>query len=245
MPETQLDLQPDRPDPLSAARLRYEGEAGRLYHDAKFAVPTEAYSWVARARAGKLARHVSEADIVVEFGVGMGWNLAALHCRERIGIDLGKHLAPTLRAHGITFIDRSEALADGSATVAVCHHVLEHVPHPADTLVELRRILAPGGRLLLFVPYEAERRYRRYVVDEPNHHLYAWNAQTLGNLVADCGFAVISAGIARYGYDRVASVWAHRLGLGEPGFHALQRSAQFIRPAWEVRIVASAPGEQA
>jgi len=230
------------PEPSLAIRGHYVGEAGRAYHARRFAIPDAAYDWVARSRARKIAPQVSAASTVVEFGVGHGWNLAALDCRARIGFDVGAHVAPIVREHGIAFVERPEELHDGSADVLICHHVLEHVPDPAETLAELRRILSPAGRLLLFVPYETERRFRRYTDDEPDHHLFSWTPQSLGNLVHDCGFSVHSAGLGDFGYDRIAAAWACRLHLGERGFQLLRRLALAVRPVREVRIVASKQG---
>ena len=226
-------------NPSLAVRERYVGEAGRSYHERRFAIPDAAYDWVARSRSRKIAPQVSAANTVVEFGVGHGWNLAALECHARIGFDVGAHVAPIVRDHGIAFVERAEELRSGSADVLICHHVLEHVPEPAETLAELRRILSPAGRLLLFVPYETERRFRRYTTDEPDHHLFSWTPQSLGNLVHDCGFTVTSAGLGEFGYDRIAAVWAHRLHLGELGFRLLRRLALTVRPSREVRIVAT------
>jgi hypothetical protein len=91
---------------------------------------------------------------------------------------------------------------------------------------------------LLFVPYERERRYRSYHPGESNHHLYSWNVQTLGNLIEDMGFKVMTAGIQKFGYDRFAAVLADRLGLGESGFRLIRISLHLLRPAFEVRIAA-------
>jgi SAM-dependent methyltransferase len=44
-------------------------------------------------------------------------------------------------------------LADGSLAGAISIAVLEHVPDPAVHLAEIRRVLAPGGRLLCYVPF--------------------------------------------------------------------------------------------
>ena len=71
-----------------------------------------------------------------------------------------------------------------------------------------RRLLRPGGKLLLFVPFERERRYRIYRPDEPNHHLYSWNVQTLGNLMTELGFELLDGKVACFGYDRIAAVIA-------------------------------------
>lgn len=43
-------------------------------------------------------------------------------------------------------------LPDRCVDVILCSHVLEHVPDTDAALVELRRVLAPGGHLLLQVP---------------------------------------------------------------------------------------------
>ena len=71
----------------SDARRHYEGDAGKRYHETKRAIPPAAYPWVARLRAEKLTPFVRETDTVFEFGVGFGWNLAALRCQRKIGFD--------------------------------------------------------------------------------------------------------------------------------------------------------------
>jgi hypothetical protein len=93
----------------------------------------------------------------------------------------------------------------------------------------------------LAVPFETERRLRRYRPKEPNHHLFSWNPQTLGNLVADSGFVIQDARLRVYGYDRWAARWAVRLRLGERGFRTLRWWLRFLRPLREVVVVARVP----
>jgi hypothetical protein len=59
-----------------------------------------------------------------------------------------------LRAHaGNLRLDlQAIDLPDASVDVILCAHVLEHVPDTDKALAELRRIIAPGGHLLLQVP---------------------------------------------------------------------------------------------
>lgn len=43
-------------------------------------------------------------------------------------------------------------LADGAADLAVCQHVLMHMPDPAAMLREMVRVVRPGGRVVAFEP---------------------------------------------------------------------------------------------
>lgn len=48
--------------------------------------------------------------------------------------------------------DEGLPLPDSSVDIAICSHVLEHLPRPEFTLGEIVRILRPGGMLLVGVP---------------------------------------------------------------------------------------------
>ncbi len=219
-------------------KQRYSGEGGKAYHESKRSVPDSAYQWIAKLRAEKINPHISETDTVFGYGVGTGWNLAELKCKRRLGFDISEHLEPIVQSHGIEFVKNIEDVADASIDVVICHHVLEHTGNPSEILKQTRRILRPNGKFLLFVPFEKERRYRHYNPDEPNHHLYSWNVQTLGNLVRDMGFTIARGRIQEFGYDRFASVWAVRLGWGQAGFRLIRRAIHLIKPASEVYIIA-------
>ena len=49
--------------------------------------------------------------------------------------------------------DGSLPFADGAFDVVVCLHVLEHVPDTQRLMSEARRVLAPGGRIAIAVPF--------------------------------------------------------------------------------------------
>ncbi len=48
---------------------------------------------------------------------------------------------------------------DGWFDLIVCNHVLEHVPNDATAVRELFRVLVPGGRAILQVPYSPVRNH--------------------------------------------------------------------------------------
>ncbi len=221
-----------------AARL-YQGSSGQAYHEDKRALRPECLPWLLALRAAKLQPHVQAGDVVFELGVGAGWNLGRLHCARRIGCDTSGFLAERVRALGIEFVGDLAAVPDATAHVAICHHALEHFLEPAEALRQMARVLKPGGKLILHVPWERERRYASYQPDEPNHHLYDWNAQNLGNLVTVLGYRIESVGIRRYGYDRLAANFAFRLRVGKKGFRAIRACLIALRPLREVELIAS------
>ncbi len=221
---------------------RYQGASGQAYHRAKRAIPEEAFPWIARLRAEKLAAYVEPDHTVLEYGVGLGWNLVELTCARKVGLDVGEFLEREVRRHGIEFVTNPESLPDEAFDVVVCHHTLEHVANPPAVLATIRRVLRREGRLLLFVPFEKESRYRRFDPAEPNHHLYSWNVQTLGNLVADAGFVIEDAGIAAFGQERFAALMSLRLRLGEAGFRGLRWLANTLKNEKEVRLRAIRAG---
>src|SRR5208282_2781389 len=99
-------------------------------------------------------------------------------------------------------------------------------------------LLKPAGRLLLYVPLERQRGGGQFRRDEPNHHLYSWNVQTLGNLVEESGFNVTEDGLGEFGYSRFAAAWAVKLRVGERGFRCLRRILHVLQPLYEVRLIA-------
>ena len=243
-------------------RQQYTGEAGHRYHDREKERPPRfrkehmgfgnpfapiketsevSFPWIGRPRARKIAPYVTDASVVLEYGVGTGWNLSQLNCRRRIGYDLSEHLEPLLKRSGIEFVKTIDAVADESIDAVICHHVLEHTAHPPETLKEIWRPLREGGSLLLFVPHETGMGFRRFDPDDPNQHLYSWSVQSLGNLVTGLGYTVTTARVQRFGYDRFAAVWANRLRIGEWGFRLIRGMIHLIRPGSEVFILGVKP----
>jgi SAM-dependent methyltransferase len=87
------------------------------------------------------------AATLVDLGCGaMPYRpLFAPRVRRYIGVDLPRN--PWADLH--TAPDGGVPLADGSADLVFSSQVLEHVESPAAYLAECRRILRPGGRLVL------------------------------------------------------------------------------------------------
>jgi SAM-dependent methyltransferase len=75
-------------------------------------------------------------------------------------------------------------LPDGSVDVVLLTQVLEHVPDPARVLVELARVLTPGGTLYLTAPLVWE-------LHELPHDYFRYTAPGLTYLLGEAGFTDI------------------------------------------------------
>jgi SAM-dependent methyltransferase len=210
------------------------------YHFDKLTMPDAAYAMVSRSRAQKMQPYIGRADKVFEFGVGSGLNLASLTCGVRRGFDVNQSSTDVASRSQVEIVNSLEASV-GAYDVVICHHVLEHLLAPAECLVNLRRLLRPGGTLLLFVPYEEQRRYRKHIASDRNYHFYSWTPHTLANLVIESGFNLQFAKLGIFGYDRFSARLAANLRLGDVGFRFLRGCAHFVRREREVRIVATCP----
>jgi SAM-dependent methyltransferase len=196
------------------------------------------FDWIARIQAKKMSPYIRAGDIVFEYGVGSGLNLAGLQCVRKIGFDQSDSVAAALEDHSIEFCRDITVLPNEFADVALCHHRLQSVLSPVDILREIRRLLNRSGRLLLFEPYSYDCRFSSHpACSDPA--FYAWNAQTLANLVSDCGFRIESSGVHRCCRVRFAAEIALRLKLGEPGFRFLSGLTNILKPHREVRVIAT------
>ena len=219
--------------PATRAFRFYRGLEGKAYREHCLNVPPDAYRLIAKARSRKFQRHVPSDASVFEYGLGCGFNLAALECRIKAGYDIAGP-NPEINRAGVAFFHHPKEVADRSFDIIICHHVLEHVESPSHSLREMRRILLPQGLLLLNVPYEQERKWRRYDSKKTNRHLFSWNPQTLGTLVRTTGFEVESIELKPFAYDRFAAIVTAWLGLNEIFYLSLRRALQLLRPQYEI-----------
>lgn len=222
----------------------YSGDSSATYHLDKRAIPSEALPWIGELRAKKFQPYISAGSTVFEYGVGYGWNLARLSCRRKIGCDISPLLEAEVKKLGIEFVYKPEEIPSAIADVVICHHALEHLSSPSEALAEMHRILKPNGSLLLFVPYEKEGRYRQYNAVEPNHHLFSWNVQTLGNLVEACGFKFVEGDLQKFRFDRFAARVATKLRLRRSGYFAIRALALLVAPEYEIRLIARKKSDQ-
>jgi 2-polyprenyl-3-methyl-5-hydroxy-6-metoxy-1,4-benzoquinol methylase len=90
--------------------------------------------------------------------------------------------------------------------VVTLWHVLEHVRHPARYMAEIRRVIRPGGLLVIAVPNVDDlfmqaayrvvrgRPLRLFSKEDREVHLYHFSAKTIGMYLERAGFSLMRIG---------------------------------------------------
>lgn len=130
------------------------------------------YSWIAPLAAGR---------DVLDAGCGVGWGTMRLaaSARRAVGLDLDERALANARqrAAGRAEFIAGDLLAlpfsDGSFDLVVCYESIEHVSDPERALDEARRVLRPGGVLVVSSPNRGV-----YPAGNP-HHLHELSSEEL------------------------------------------------------------------
>lgn len=99
--------------------------------------------------------HLGPAKRVLDFGAGRGTFARVLNGeggREVVCVEPDAAARSVLGAAGLSAHASTGDIADASLDAVYSLNVLEHIDDDLAALVELRRCLKPGGRLLIYVP---------------------------------------------------------------------------------------------
>ncbi len=129
-------------------------------------MPAAAGGFILQRRRRLVAPLLPEScGLLVDFGCGNGAQTLCFadHCARLAGVDISEEFLVDFRrvATERGLDDRVDLLAtgggpiplaDGAADAVMSFTVLEHVPDEMAALAEMRRVLRPGGTLILTVP---------------------------------------------------------------------------------------------
>jgi SAM-dependent methyltransferase len=108
---------------------------------------------------GVFERLVKRTDRAIDVGCGDGSKVGGWlndHAASYVGFDVSAEAVQLARRRGLNAEVVEDAsplpLADDSVDIAICSEVLEHLFDPLAALVEIRRVLARGGWLIVTVP---------------------------------------------------------------------------------------------
>lgn len=125
----------------------------------------------------------------LEFLQGLGWQVE--------GLDVDPVAAQVASARGLKVhvgTLEKQYFSDQQFDAIVSSHVIEHVHDPIGLLCECRRILSPGGRLVLITPNTKSWLHKWFganwlALDSPRH-LHLFNSMSLRRAAEDSGLSV-------------------------------------------------------
>jgi SAM-dependent methyltransferase len=178
------------------------------YEDLWRRLPEELHAPELQLRSALLQRELRAEDRVLDLGCGAGQfsALAAASGASTTGVDVAEAALQRARAtypdldfRQVPF-DGPLPLEDNSVDLVWASEVIEHVADTASWLSEVRRVLAPGGRLLLTTPAHGRLRLLLHGVerysDPQGDHLHLYTARSLSGLLREFGFAGVTVGAA-------------------------------------------------
>ena len=135
---------------------------------------------------------------ILDVGCGTGANLEMLaRFGDAEGVDVSPEALTFCRERGLNNVRQGEAerlpFADNSFDLVTALDVVEHLDDDAAGLREMRRVLRPGGRALLFVPAFM---FLWGVQDDVSNHRRRYTLSGLKKLVQESGLVVERASYA-------------------------------------------------
>ncbi len=175
----------------------YYGSTGR-----KFEGLVESLVRVVAARQARfLTRGLPDGARVLDVGCGRGVMLRAFADRgfEVHGTEVSAAATQGVDPRAILHITSRLADADlpeGTFDQIVLWHVFEHLPDPRETILEIRRLLKPGGKCVIAVPNFSSLQSRvtgaGWFHLDPPRHLYHFPVSALRRLFENNGLKCTS-----------------------------------------------------
>jgi SAM-dependent methyltransferase len=167
---------------------------------------------------------------ILDVGCGTGANLELLgQYGEAEGVDVSQAALQFCRARGLQNVRQGAAeklpFEDGEFDLVTALDVVEHLDDDVAGLREMRRVLRPGGRALLFVPAFM---FLWGVQDDVSHHRRRYTLSGLRRVLHEAGYEVERATYANLSF--FAPIFLGRVIMRATG----------LRPASENNINVSA-----
>ncbi len=144
----------------------------------------------------------NERPRILDVGCGTGANLELLSkYGEAEGVDVSPAALAFCRARGLENVRQGEAeklpYDDGSFDLVTALDVVEHLDDDVAGLREMRRVLKPGGRALLFVPAFM---FLWGVQDDVSHHRRRYTLPGLRRVLKEAGYEIERATYANLSF---------------------------------------------
>jgi len=140
--------------------------------------------------------HYIRGNRWLDFGCGIGGMLDELSSGASwaAGLEPNQDRALITTNKGHQVVGSLSDLEDESLDIVTMFHVLEHLTDPVGILTSLRRVLRPGGRLIIEVPHARDALFTLYDCDAFkrftfwSEHLVLHTRQSLAILLSAAGY---------------------------------------------------------
>ena len=176
----------------------------RAFYESFWAgLPDDPEPWAWERRRSLLLAEARRGERVLDLGCGAGRFVAALRRAgaDPVGVEIAEAALERARRNApgedlrLLEPDGSVPLEHGSVDLVWCSEVLEHVADVGHLLLEARRVLRPGGRLLVTVPFHGRLKGAAIALgrfdahfDPEGQHLRFFTRGSLDRTLRDAGF---------------------------------------------------------
>lgn len=140
---------------------------------------------------------IKEPGALLDIGCSLGYFVEAANARgwRASGVEISPAASEEARGIGLdvrTGILEEAGYEDGSFDCVTMWDVLEHVPDPTAHMIEVRRVLAPGGLVVIGTPNLGHARFKmkreawRHL--KPAEHIFYFHALSIARLMEKTGF---------------------------------------------------------
>ena len=139
--------------------------------------------------------------------IGSGWGHLLVHfSTSSVGLNNQEEQIEFCSRMDLNVCHRDvekDSLQDlGTFDVILCSHIIEHLVSPAGFLKKLKRLLNPGGVIILIVPSMASSGFgqsaSKLILGSPagysEGHLYGFTAQSMELMIRAAGYRTVEAG---------------------------------------------------
>ncbi len=177
-----------------------------FYEDFWSDAPGDPEPWAWQQRRAMLLADARPGERVLDLGCGAGRFVGALRDAgaDPVGVEIAEAALERARRNvpgadlRLVEPDGSLPLEHGSVDLVWCSEVLEHVADTDSLLLEVRRVLKQGGRLLVTVPFHgrvkgaliALARFDAHF-DPRGQHLRFYTASSLAATLRETGFEAV------------------------------------------------------